>query len=328
MDWVEIPAPAPGPDECLLEVFAAGVNFLDTLMIRGQYQRQPPLPFTPGIEVVGTVKESGPDSPYRPGDRLCATLDCGGYAEFALARSKQGLRLPDDVSFAAAMGLCITYPTAYLALRERARLRERETVLVLAGAGGVGSATIQLAKHWGARVIAAAGGEVKTAACKELGADVTIDYLRQPLTDSVRRETDGRGVDIVIDPVGGSATLEALRCLAWGGRLVIVGFASGRIPELPANRILLKDTTVAAVYWGEYRVRHPDRAQGVLDDLFRMVRQKLVRPLIGKTVPLDRAPEALAAVATRATVGKTILTIGGAECSAATPVESAASVPS
>lgn len=309
MQWLEVPVPAPASDECLLEVFAAGVNFLDTLMVRGQYQRQLPLPFTPGIEVVGTVKESGPDSPYTPGDRLCATLDCGGYAEFALTRSKQALRLPDDVSFTAAMGLCITYPTAYLALRELARLRERETVLVLAGAGGVGSATIQLAKHWGARVIAAAGGEEKAAACRELGADVTIDYLRQPLTDSVRRETDGRGVDVAIDPVGGSATLDALRSLSWGGRLVIVGFASGRIPELPANRMLLKAATVAAVYWGEYRVRHPARAQAVLDELFRLVRQKVARPLIGMTLPLDRAPEALAAVATRATVGKAILTL-------------------
>lgn len=307
----DIPVPRPAGDQALLRVEAAGVNFLDTLMIRGQYQVKPPLPFTPGIEVVGTVVEPGPDSPYQPGERVAAILNMGGFAEYALAPRLASERVPDGMTSREAAGLPIIYPTAFLALRQRAALQAGETVLVHAGAGGVGSAAIQLAKHWGARVIATAGGPEKTALCLELGADAAIDYRAEKLADAIRRETAGRGVDVVVDPVGGEVTRESLRCLAWGGRLVIVGFAGGSIPELPANRLLLKNAAALGVYWGEYRTHHPDIVAAVFAEIFALHRQGVIRPLVRDVFPLEQAEAALAALAGRRTVGKVALLPAG-----------------
>ncbi len=303
----DIPVPRPTGDACLVRVEAAGVNFLDTLMIRGQYQVKPKPPFTPGIEVVGSVVEPGPDSPYAAGERIAAMVDLGGYAEYAVVPRLACERVPDGMSSRDAAGLPIVYPTAFLALRQRAALRAGETVLVHAGAGGVGSATIQLARHWGARVIATAGGAAKVALCRELGADAAIDYRAEPIAEAVRRETGGRGVDVVIDPVGGEVTRESLRCLAWGGRLVIVGFAGGGIAEIPANRLLLKNASALGVYWGEYRTHHPDIVAEVFRDIFDLYRQGAIRPLVRDVFPLEQAQRALEAIAGRETVGKVAL---------------------
>ncbi len=303
----DIPVPRPTGDSCLLRVEAAGVNFLDTLMIRGQYQVKPPPPFTPGIEVVGTVVAPGPDSPYAAGERIAAMVDIGGYAEYAAVPRLTSARVPEGMSIRDAAGLPIVYPTAFLALRQRAALRAGETVLIHAGAGGVGSAAIQLAKHWGARVIATAGGAAKVALCRELGADAAIDYRAEPLADAVRRETGGRGVDVVIDPVGGEVTRESLRCLAWGGRLVIVGFAGGSIPDLPANRLLLRNASALGVYWGAYATHHPDIVADVFRDIFALHREGVIRPLVRDVFPLEQAERALAAIASRETVGKVVL---------------------
>ena len=303
----DIPVPRPTGDACLVRVEAAGVNFLDTLMIRGQYQVKPKPPFTPGIEVVGSVVEPGPDSPYAAGERIAAMVDLGGYAEYAVVPRLACERVPDGMSSRDAAGLPIVYPTAFLALRQRAALRAGETVLVHAGAGGVGSATIQLARHWGARVIATAGGAAKVALCRELGADAAIDYRAEPISEAVRRETGGRGVDVVIDPVGGEVTRESLRCLAWGGRLVIVGFAGGGIAEIPANRLLLKNASALGVYWGEYRTHHPDIVAEVFRDIFDLHRQGVIRPLVRDVFPLEQAERALEAIAGRETVGKVAL---------------------
>ncbi len=307
MQWRDIPTPQPRGDGSLIRVEAAGANFLDTLMIRGQYQVKPPVPFTPGIEVVGTVVQPGPDSPYAKGDRICAMLDLGGYAEFVVVPRNGSERVPDGMTTRDAAGLPIVYPTAFLALRHRAAVQAGETVLVHAGAGGVGSAAIQLAKHWGARVIATAGGADKVALCRQLGADAAIDYRAEPIAEAVRRETSGRGVDVVIDPVGGDVTKESLRCLAWGGRLVIVGFAGGSIAELPANRLLLKNAAAMGVYWGMYRAHHPDLVAQVFRDIFDLHRAGVVRPLVRDVFPLDQAERALAAIASRDTVGKVVL---------------------
>jgi len=307
MAWRDIATPEPAGDGSLLRVEAAGANFLDTLMIRGQYQVKPPVPFTPGIEVVGTVVQPGPDSAYRAGERICAMLDLGGYAEYVVAPRLASERVPERMSVRDAAGLPIVYPTAFLALRHRAALQAGETVLVHAGAGGVGSAAIQLAKHWGARVIATAGGADKVALCLSLGADAAIDYRAEPIADAVRRETGGRGVDVVIDPVGGDVTKESLRCLAWGGRLVIVGFAGGSIAELAANRLLLKNAAAMGVYWGAYRAHHPDLVAHVFQEIFALHRAGVVRPLVRDTFPLDQAERALAAIAARETVGKVVL---------------------
>ena len=307
----DIPLPRATGESCLLRVEAAGVNFLDTLMIRGQYQVKPPLPFTPGIEVVGTVAEPGPDCPYKTGERIAAMVEYGGYADYALAPRLASAVVPEGMSIRDAAGLPIVYPTAFLALRQRAALQAGETVLVHAGAGGVGSAAIQLARHWGARVIATAGGAAKVALCLELGADAAIDYRAEPIAEAVRRETGGRGVDVVIDPVGGEVTRESLRCLAWGGRLVIVGFAGGSIAELPANRLLLKNASALGVYWGAYAAHHPDIVARMFRDIFALHRQGVIRPLVRDVFPLERAEHALSAIAARGTVGKVVLMPAG-----------------
>ncbi len=307
MHWRDIPTPQARGDSSLVRVEAAGANFLDTLMIRGQYQVKPPVPFTPGIEVVGIVEQPGPDSPYKAGDRICAMLDLGGYAEYVVVPRNGSEPVPGEMTALEAAGLPIVYPTAFLALRQRANVQPGETVLVHAGAGGVGSAAIQLAKHWGARVIATAGGADKIALCLQLGADAVIDYRAEPIAAAVRRETGGRGVDVVIDPVGGDVTKESLRCLAWGGRLVIVGFAGGSIAELPANRLLLKNAAALGVYWGEYRAHHPEIVAQLFRDIFALHKVGVVRPLVRDVFPLDQAERALQAIASRDTVGKVVL---------------------
>lgn len=303
----DVPTPQPAGDACLLRVEAAGVNFLDTLMIRGQYQVKPKLPFTPGIEVVGSVIALGSDSPYTAGERVCAMIDHGGYAEQVVVPRLGSERVPQGMSVCDAAGLPVIYPTAYLALRQRAALRPGETVLVHAGAGGVGSAAIQLAKHWGARVIATAGGTAKLDLCRTLGADLAINYRTEPLADAVRSATNGRGVDVVIDPVGGAVTRESLRCLAWGGRLVIVGFAGGTIAELAANRLLLKNAAALGVHWGPYRAHHPAMVAEMFHEIFALHRAGVIRPLVRDIFPLEQAEQALAALASRATVGKVVL---------------------
>lgn len=307
MDLREAPFPPYLVDGCVLAVEAAGVNFLDTLMMRGLYQVKPPLPFTPGIEVVGIVARKGPDSSYEIGQRICALLEHGGYAEMAAAARLASLPVPAHIPPRDAVALPAVYPTAFLALRDRARLQPGETVLVHAGAGGVGSASIQLAKHWDAFVIATAGGPEKTALCRELGADVAIDYREPGLVERVREATRGRGVDVAVDPVGGELTQATLRCLAWGGRLVIVGFAGGSIPAIPANRLLLKNAAALGVYWGAYRQHHPDLVEATFLEIFRLYDQGVVRPLVRDVFPLEHAPQALAAIAGRGTVGKVAL---------------------
>jgi NADPH:quinone reductase len=316
MNMREARMPSASGNQSLLRVEAAGVNFLDTLMIRGQYQVKPPLPFTPGIEVVGTVVEVGADSPYVIGDRICAMIDYGAFAEYAIAPRLASQLIPADMPAKVAVGLPIIYPTAYLALRERAGVKAGETVLVQAGAGGVGSAAIQLAKHWGATVIATAGGAAKVALCRELGADFAFDYKETGIVEGVRNAIGSRGLDVVVDPVGGDVTIESLRCLAWGGRLVVVGFAGGKIPTLPANRLLLKNAAALGVYWGAYREHHPKVVEEVFKEIFALYDAGVVRPLVRDTFPLEKAEQALQAIAARDSVGKVAIVTDGEWASA------------
>ncbi len=310
MELRDVAPPGVSADECLVRVEAAGVNFLDTLMMRGLYQVKPRLPFTPGIEIVGIVVERGPDSPYAVGDRLCALMDHGGFAELARIPRVASLRIPSAMPARDAVSLPSVYPTAFLALRDRAGLKAGETVLVHAGAGGVGSAAIQLAKHWGATVIATAGGPDKAAVCRELGADVAIDYCAGGFVESVREATGSRAVDVVVDPVGGKVTLDSLRCLAWGGRLVVVGFAAGAIAEIPANRLLLKNAAALGVYWGEYRAHRPEIVEKTFREIFDLYSAGVIKPLVRDVFPLERADRALAAIAARETVGKVAVLMG------------------
>ncbi|MFG1304721.1 NADPH:quinone oxidoreductase family protein [Xanthobacter autotrophicus] len=307
MAFKECPRPVADGDRCVVRVDAAGVNFLDTLMIRGKYQVKPALPFIPGIEVAGTVAEAGPSSRFRPGERICALIDHGAFADYAAVPAIGAEKIPDDFPIRDAVALPVIFPTAHVALKDRAGVKAGETVLVHAGAGGVGSAAIQLARHWGARVIATAGGPEKVALCRTLGAEEVIDYAAEPIVERVREITAGRGVDVVVDPVGGKVAVDSLRCLAWGGRLVIVGFAGGAIAELPSNRLLLKNAAAMGVYWGDYRRHHPERVAAIFAELFELRRAGAIAPLVRDVFPLAEAPRALAALAERRTVGKVVL---------------------
>jgi NADPH2:quinone reductase len=245
------------------------------------------------------------------GERLCALIDHGGFAEFARVPRLASLRIPSAMSARDAVSLPSVYPTAYLALRDRGGLNAGENVLVHAGAGGVGSASIQLAKHWGATVIATAGGPDKVALCRDLGADAAIDYRAGGFVQGVREATGGRGVDVVVDPVGGPVTLDSLRCLAWGGRLLVVGFAGGVIADIPANRLLLKNAAALGVYWGDYRAHHPEIVEQTFEEIFALYAAGVIKPLVRDIFPLEEADRALAAIAARETVGKVAILMGG-----------------
>ncbi len=308
MRLAECPALQPGPRDYLVQVEAAGVNFLDTLMLRGRYQRKPPLPFTPGVEVVGTITAAGAEAPLAPGARICASIEGGAFAEQALVPTGAARPVPDDVPAEAALVLLgVNYPTSYYALHNRAGLKSGETVLVHAAAGGVGSAAVQIAKAAGARVIATAGTAEKRELCRGLGADEVIDYAAPDWVDRLRAVTGGAGADVIYDPVGGEVGVQSLRGLAWRGRYLVVGFAAGTIPDLPANRLLLKDASAMGVFWGEVCKRDPAAAEQVADAVLALYRAGRLSPLIGARFPLAEAREALDRLGRRETVGKVLV---------------------
>lgn len=308
MRLLDCPAPTPGPRDYLVQVEAAGVNFLDTLMLRGRYQRKPMLPFTPGVEVVGTVIAAGAEAPLAPGTRICASIEDGAFAEQALVPSGAARPVPDDVPAEAALVLLgVNYPTSHYALHNRAGLQPGETVLVHAAAGGVGSAAVQIAKAAGARVIATAGTAEKRELCRGLGADEVIDYALPDWVDRLRALTGGAGADVIYDPVGGEVGVQSLRGLAWRGRYLVIGFAAGTIPDLPANRLLLKDASAMGVFWGEVCKRDPAAAGQVADAVLALYRAGRLSPLIGARFPLQGAREALDRLSRRETVGKVLV---------------------
>lgn len=311
MRLADVPPPEVRDGSCLVRVEAAGVNFLDTLMIRGKYQRKPPLPFTPGVECAGEVVASGDGCRWRPGERIAASVPDGAFAEFAVVTGADAVALPDGVDAGEALTLVgINYPTSYYALHDRAKLRPGETVLVHAGAGGVGSAAIQIAKAAGARVIATAGDARKLDTCRELGADVALNYRDALWADEVRGATHGLGADVIYDPVGGDVGEQSLRLLAWQGRYLVVGFAAGAIPKLPANRLLLRNASAIGVLWGEVRSRDPGLGESVGRSVLALYRGGFAKPLIGARYSLADAEAALAALAARETVGKVVLEQG------------------
>jgi NADPH2:quinone reductase len=308
MAWTERPDPVPAAGELLVKVEAAGVNFADTLMVRGRYQRKPEPPFVPGIEVSGQVLATGPGCVHAPGQRVCASVATGGFAELALVSDDGATAIPADVpSDIALVLLGVNYPTAYYALHHRAGLKPGETVLIHAAAGGVGSAAVQIALAAGCRVIATAGSEEKLAVCRKLGAEVAVSYDAADWIEAVRATTSSAGANVIYDPVGGKVGTESLRCLAWQGRLLVIGFAGGSIPELPSNRLLLKDGSALGVFWGEVKKRDPGVRRVVQDGLLALYRKRRLDPLIGARFPLAEAPEALAKLGARQTVGKVLL---------------------
>ena len=305
----EVPDPEPGPGEVLVRVDGVALNFPDVLLCAGLYQVRPPLPFTPGLELSGTVLRAGPGAAYAEGDRVLggATLPAGGLAELAVLPADGAFTVPAGMPVEEAAGFLITYQTAYVGLHRRAGLRPGETLLVHAGAGGVGSAAIQVGLAAGARVIATAGGPRKVSVCQELGAQEVIDYRGEDVVARVKELTGGRGADVIWDPVGGDVFDASRRCVAFEGRLVVVGFASGRIPEVPAAHMLVKNYSVVGLHWGLYRQQEPQVALAAHESLTRLYAEGRIRPLVSERVPMAGAPAALMRLAGRATVGKVVV---------------------
>jgi NADPH2:quinone reductase len=304
----EVPEPEPRAGSLVVEVRAAGCNFFDILMLQGRYQVKPPFPFVPGAEIAGVVRAVGPGvAGFAPGDRVLASCGLGGFAELALAPASATWRLPDGMSFEEGAALPIIYPTSYAGLVFRAALQPGEDLLVHAAAGGVGLAAVQIGKALGARVIATAGGAQKLAIAKREGADATIDYEREDFVARVQELTGGKGADVIYDSVGGDVFDRSLKCIAWNGRLLVIGFASGKIPSVAANRILLKNIAVTGLHWGAHQSKEPAKIPRVFDALLELHRKGAIRPVIFDRFPLERLPDALEALGSRRSWGKVLV---------------------
>ncbi|MDI1262274.1 MAG: NADPH:quinone oxidoreductase family protein [bacterium] len=303
----QAPIPSFNADEALVRVETAALNFSDLLMIDDRYQVRPPRPFTPGQEISGTVVAAGAQSGLAVGERIASKLLWGGFAGYAPVRGDMAIRIPVGMTCEVACALPVSYTTAMVALTESTTIKHGETVLVLAAAGGVGLAAVEIARHLGARVIAAAGGEAKCLLARQHGAHAAVDYRQENWGDEITRLTAGRGVDVIVDPVGGVATKQAIRMVASDGRLLIVGFASGEIPQIPANRLLLKRASAIGVYWNHDR--DATMLGRVSDRLAALLHDNAIRPCIGATFAFDRLPEALEALAGRRTTGKVAIIV-------------------
>ena len=310
MAFEEAPPPEPAPDQVRIRNYAAGLNFFDILQVQGKYQIKPPFPFTPGAEVAGSVDAVGPGvTAFARGDRVLSITHGGGFGEYSIGRTGMTFRIPTGMDFPEAAAFPIVYHTSYFALRLRAGLRKGEWLLVHAGASGVGVSAIQLGRAFGARVIATAGSEEKLEFAKSLGAEHAINYSDGTWVDEVKQITGGRGVDVIYDPVGGDVFDLSTKCLAAGGRLLVIGFASGRIPTIAANRILIKDIAIVGALWGTYAAAHPEylaEAQRALAELYA---KGAIQPPRPQCYPLERAPLALRDLANRKILGKAALVV-------------------
>jgi NADPH2:quinone reductase len=307
----DLPSPEPGPGEAVVTVRAAGLNFFDTLIIEGKYQFKPDPPFSPAAEFAGTVKAVGPAVvAIRPGDRVMGYCGWGAAREEIAVAAGALAPIPPSISFEEAAGLIVTYGTTYHALHDRARLRPGETLAVLGASGGVGQAAIELGKAMGARVIACASSEDKLALCRSLGADAVVNYSTASLRDSLKELTEGRGVDVVYDPVGGTLSEAALRATAWEGRFLVIGFASGTIPKIPLNLVLLKGCELVGVFWGDHVAREPHKHRANMAQLAEMCSTGRIRPRIDRVFPLEQTAAALGVLSRREAQGKVILVPG------------------
>lgn len=304
----DVALPEPGADEVRVRVEAAGVNFPDALIVQKKYQVQPPLPFIPGTEVAGTVDAVGSNVKHlKLGERVGAFVGLGGFAEFVCAPAAMVAPLPPGVSTEAAAAFTLTYATSHHALFDRGQLKAGETLAVLGAGGGVGLAAVELGKIAGARVIAVASSEDKLTAARAHGADATINYGSDDLREALKAATAGKGADVIYDPVGGRHTEAALRSLAWRGRLLVVGFADGNIPQIPANLLLIKGASAMGVFWGEFARREPQANRAMLMELFAWLAQGRLRPHVSRRYPLAEAPQALSALLERRAVGKLVI---------------------
>ncbi len=306
----DISSPEPKKNEILLDVHAAGVNFPDTLIIEGKYQFKPPFPFSPGGEAAGVVAAVGEKIQHiKPGDRVMALTGWGSFAEQVAVPGYNVMPIPAGMDFETAAAFGMTYGTSMHALKQRANLQPGETLLVLGASGGVGLAAVEIGKAMGARVIAAASSAEKLDVAKRAGADELIDYSASSLKEEVKKLTGGQGADVIYDPVGGDLFDEAIRSIAWNGRLLVVGFASGRIPELPVNLALLKGAAVVGVFWGSFAQRQPQDNLANFQQLFAWHAEGKLKPLVSQTFPLERAADAINALGQRKAVGKVVVKV-------------------
>jgi NADPH2:quinone reductase len=304
-----LPDPVPAPGEAVVRVEAAALNFLDTLITRGKYQYKPELPFSPSAEFAGVIASVAPDvTDVRPGQRVFGYVGYGAARELLAVETERLIPLPDGVSTEVGATLTVTYGTAIHGLRDRGRLQAGETVAVLGASGGAGLAAVEVAKLLGARVIAVASSPEKLEICKQRGADLTIDYSKADLKTALRELTDGRGVDVVYDCVGGEHAEPAVRAMAWGGRFLVVGFAAGQIPKIPLNLLLLKSCDLVGVFWGESTRRDPAAHRRNMIDIARWVAEKKLEPHIHRSMPVEQIADAIRLLDGRSVSGKVVVT--------------------
>jgi NADPH2:quinone reductase len=304
----QLPDLVAGPQEVVVDIQAAGVNFPDVLIIQNKYQVKPTLPFTPGSEFAGVVKSVGAGiTAYQPGDQVIAFSGHGAFAQQIAVPVEALIPMPAGMSFDIAAAITLTYGTSYHAVADRAQLKAGETMLVLGAAGGVGLAAIEIGKALGARVIAAASSDDKLTICRQHGADDTINYDKEELRDAIKRTTGGKGPDVIYDPVGGIYTEPAFRSIAWRGRYLVVGFANGEIPRIPLNLALLKGASLVGVFWGEFTKREPKANHAAMDQLMMWLKQGKINPLVSGRYGLAETPQALNDLAARKVTGKIVI---------------------
>jgi len=305
----DLPSPKAGPGEVVVSVRAASLNFPDVLIIQNKYQFKPPLPFSPGSEMAGTIKEVGDGvKGVKPGERVIAFTTFGAFAEEVKLEAARLVPIPEGMDFNSAAAFLLTYGTSDHALRDRGGLKAGETLLVLGAAGGVGLAAIEIGKALGAKVLACASGADKLEVCAQHGADAGINYATEDLRGRIKALTDGKGVDVVYDAVGGPYTEPALRATAWRGRLLVVGFAAGDIPRIPLNLALLKGCSIVGVFWGDFARREPKAFAASIAQLGAWFREGKLKPHVSQTFPLAQAAQALKLMAARKVKGKVVLT--------------------
>ena len=308
LTWKELPNPTPNADEVLIEIKAASLNFPDLLIVQNKYQMKPPLPFVPGSEYAGVIKAVGVGvKNLVVGQHVACLTGTGGFATHTIAPATLCMPLPAEFPFVDAAAFIMIYATSHHALVDRAQLKAGETVLVLGAAGGVGTAAIQIAKAVGARVIAAASTDEKCAVCKSIGADETINYSKQDLREAIKALTGGKGPDVVYDPVGGDYTEPAFRSIAWRGRYLVIGFASGPTPSLPLNLPLLKGASIVGVFWGGFAKAEPKANAAMMAELGSWYAQGKIKPVIDSTLPMSELKAAYAHMGSRGVKGKLVM---------------------
>jgi NADPH:quinone reductase len=308
LNWKELPTPQPQAGEVLIEIKAASLNFPDLLIVQNKYQMKPPLPFVPGSEYAGVVQAVGEDVRHlQVGQSVACLSGTGGFGTHTIAPAALCMPLPESFSHVDAAAFIMIYATSWHALMDRAQLKAGETVLVLGAAGGVGTAAIQIAKAAGARVIAAASTDEKCALCTRLGADATINYASSNFREEIKRLTAGKGPDVIYDPVGGDYAEPALRSIAWRGRYLVVGFASGAIPSLPLNLALLKGASIVGVFWGDFAKREPKANAAMMAELASWYAQGKIKPVIDRTMPMAELKAAYAHMGSRGVMGKLVM---------------------